>query len=200
MLVPPPVVQLDGTEAVRGTDARVSDFWSWAVSNLRDNVTRSMFAEYLVALAVGARHPVRIEWDSYDVLSPDGTRIEVKSSSRIQAWKQKSLSRVAFTGLTARILGEDGSYAPTASMNADVYVFAVLEAVDHETYDALCVDNWSFWVVPATDLAQRGQKSISLTTVRSMVGKPVGFLELDARIRAVSPVSPARCQAHARPE
>ncbi len=36
-------------------------------------------AEFLVAKAVGAHGP-RLEWDAYDVLAPDRTRIEVKSS------------------------------------------------------------------------------------------------------------------------
>lgn len=44
---------------------------------LRMNNVRGDLAEFLVARAVGATGP-RVEWDAYDVLAPDGTRIEVK--------------------------------------------------------------------------------------------------------------------------
>ncbi len=49
------------------------------MSDLRTNNVRGYLAEFLVAKAVGAHGP-RLEWDAYDVLAPDRTRIEVKSS------------------------------------------------------------------------------------------------------------------------
>jgi hypothetical protein len=77
--------RLAGTEAIRGTTANVESFSSWAMSEMCSNVTRSMLAEYLVALAVGGAQRLRVEWDAYDVLSPEGFRIEVKASAYLQA-------------------------------------------------------------------------------------------------------------------
>jgi hypothetical protein len=80
-LTPPPAVPLTGTEALKGTSRMVRDFWRWAYSDLRMNVTRGIFAEYLVAQAVGGPRPVRNAWDDYDVQVTDGTTVEVKSAA-----------------------------------------------------------------------------------------------------------------------
>ncbi len=92
MTTPPPLrapkpTPLSGKEAVAGTDATVVDFWRFALSNLRMNNARGYLAEFLVAKAVGSTG-LRIEWDPYDVLAPDGTTIEVKTSAYLQAWDQ----------------------------------------------------------------------------------------------------------------
>jgi hypothetical protein len=42
-------VPLDGGGRFTGLDATVSDFWRWAFSDLRDNTTRGILAEFLVA-------------------------------------------------------------------------------------------------------------------------------------------------------
>ena len=73
-------MRLDGSERFAGVDATVADFWRWACSDLRDNTTRGMFAEFLVAKAVGDQRPLRIGWDNFDVVAPDRTTIEVKCS------------------------------------------------------------------------------------------------------------------------
>lgn len=185
-LVPPTVEPLTGAEAIVGTGAVVSDFWAWAVSNLRENVVRSMLAEYLVALAVGARNATRVEWDAYDVLTPDDIRVEVKSSSSIQAWKQKSLSRIVFSGLSGRLLMADGRYSTEPSLNADVYVFAVLEATDHTDYHPLDTTHWSFWVLPAAHLRVLNQRSVSLATIRTLAGEPITFDNLSESIRSAA--------------
>lgn len=70
-----------GGESLDGIEATIKDFWAFAMSDLRANNVRGYFAEFLVARAVGASGP-RIEWDAYDVLTPDGIRVEVKSSGR----------------------------------------------------------------------------------------------------------------------
>ena len=57
-------------------------------------------AEFLVARALGASQSTRAAWDNYDVLSPTGIRIEVKSSAYLQSWSQRRLSSLRFTGLS----------------------------------------------------------------------------------------------------
>ena len=45
-----------------------------------DNAERGALAEYLVACALGGGEGVRVNWDKYDLLSPEGIAVEVKSS------------------------------------------------------------------------------------------------------------------------
>ena len=127
----PKPTPLSGEEVVAGTDATVVDFWRFALSNLRMNNARGYLAEFLVAKAVGSTG-LRIEWDPYDVLAPDGTTIEVKTSAYLQAWDQYKLSTVQFTGLRSRIWTTEGGLTPTPTYNADVYVFTIQTARTHE--------------------------------------------------------------------
>jgi hypothetical protein len=49
----------------------VGDFWAWAYSNILTNITRGLFAEFLVGTALGAVEGTRTEWDSFDLLYKD---------------------------------------------------------------------------------------------------------------------------------
>ncbi len=109
-LTPSPAVPLDGGERFIGLNATVADFWRWAFSDLRDNTTRGILAEFLVAKAVGDERSPRVGWDNFDVQAPGGPAIEVKCSAYLQSWAQKRLSGLMFGRLTGRefdwILGE----------------------------------------------------------------------------------------------
>lgn len=185
---PPAPGLLTGDESIGG-EGDVRDFWAWSMSDLRANTVRSMLGEFLVARALGATHRPRIEWDAYDVLTPDGLRLEVKSGAYLQAWEQSRLSTVTFSGLSARTWSPTEGYSEGGSYNADGYVFAVLTATDHADYDALDVDQWSFWVLPREVLAATGQRSIRLSRVEALAGPPVGYADLARRVREV--VSPS---------
>jgi hypothetical protein len=182
---PPPPDLLTGDELIDGAGAKLRDFWAWSMSDLRANTVRSLLAEFLVARAVGAALKPRVEWDAYDVLTPEGIRLEVKSGAYLQAWTQSRLSRVVFGGLRARTWSAEAGYSPAGSYNADAYVFAVLMATEHEKYDALDVDQWTFWVLPQHVLAATGQRSISLSRVEALAGAPVAYGGLADRVRDV---------------
>ena len=73
------------------------DFWLWAASDLVGNTNRGRLAEFIVARAVGlGRGDVRSEWDVVDVLTPTGTKVEVKSAAYVQSWFQNKLSNIQF--------------------------------------------------------------------------------------------------------
>jgi hypothetical protein len=181
---PPEARLLTGNEAF-GNDATVRDFWAWSMPDLRANTVRSVFAEYLVAKALGATQRPRIEWDAYDVITPEGMRLEVKAGAYLQAWEQSWLSTVTFAGLHARTWSPTEGYSEAGSYNADGYVFAVLTATEHARYDALDVDQWSFWVLPREALAATGQRSIRLSRVQQLAGAPVGYAGLPRKVREV---------------
>jgi hypothetical protein len=56
-------------------------FWQWAASDLLDNVTRGLLAEYLVFVALGSSGGPRSAWDSVDVRTPSGLHWATSSGS-----------------------------------------------------------------------------------------------------------------------
>jgi hypothetical protein len=174
---------LTGDEAIHGAGATVRDFWAWSLSDLRANTVRSLFAEFLVARALGGSLRPRIEWDAYDVLTPDGLRLEVKSGAFLQAWEQSRLSTVTFGGLHARTWSPTEGYSEAADYNADGYVFALLTATEHTAYDALDLDQWSFWVLPREVVAATGQRSLRLSRVAALAGPGIRYADLAVRVR-----------------
>jgi hypothetical protein len=174
---------MTGAQVIAGTGATVHDFWSWAMSDLRANTTRSMLAEYLVARSVGADHRPRVEWDASDVQIPEG-RIEVKAAAYLQAWAQRAPSKITFGGLRARTWSPQMGYSLERSYNADTYVFALLTATAHDQYDALDSAGWQFWVIPAHTIEATNQSSLTLGRVRALAGDAVAYPQLGRAIRA----------------
>ena len=163
------------------------DFWSWGMSDLRNNTLRGVVAEFLVARAVGAEAPYRVEWDPFDVITPAGVRIEVKSAAYLQSWEQKRPSRIVFSGLSAQLLdAETGVYAGERGYNADVYVFAVQTARSHDVLDVLDTAQWEFYVLSREQVAATGYRSLSLATVAGISGESVSLDSLDVAVRAAA--------------
>lgn len=185
-LLPPPTRLLTGDEPITGTQGSVRDFWAWALSDLRANTVRPMLAEFLVAQALGAATRPRIEWDAYDVETPDGVRVEVKSSAYLQSWAQARPSSITFGGLNGRTWDAATGYAASATYNADVYVFALASARDHASYDPLDPAQWTFWVLPHRTVAEIGQKSLALSRVEALAGAPVRYDGLADAVHAAA--------------
>ena len=75
----------------------VLSFWQWSTSDFLSNMARGILAEYIVACALDANPGgVRDEWASFDLLTDDGTKVEVKSAAYLQSWVQTKLSRISF--------------------------------------------------------------------------------------------------------
>lgn len=177
---------LRGEERFRGIDADVTEFWRFALSDLRMNNARGYLAEFLVARALGV-DAVRVEWDDFDVLW-GSVKIEVKSSAYVQAWPQSKPSRISFGGLRSRAWTSEGGRASNASYKADVYVFAWQTTIDPELYDPLDIDAWSFHVLARSRLEQLGVGSIALSRLARM-SDPVDFDGLRTAIHGI--VSPS---------
>jgi hypothetical protein len=176
------VLPVTGHESFIGIDATVLDFWQWAVSDLRMNTTRSMLAEFFVALAVGSTATKRVEWDNYDILTPEGIKIEVKASGYRQSWGQKKKSVPTFGGFIAREYAwETGSYIGEPKVRADVFVFALQTSWEADDYNVLDVDQWEFYIVPANIIRDCNRKSVGMALVRQhgqYQGRAVRWREL----------------------
>lgn len=184
-IIPPSVPRLTGAERFIGADASVVDFWRFALSDLRMNNARGYLAEFLVARALGIDEPVRIEWADYDVVF-EGITIEVKASAYLQAWEQRQLSQIRFTGLKS---GSDNlPNSPDRNgkhYNAQVYVFGVQTATTHDVLDPLDVTQWDWYVLARPELAKLNQAAISLAGVRALAtAVPVSGLVSTVRAAA----------------
>ena len=163
---------------------KLLDFWQWMGSDLLSNATRGVFAEYLVSLAVGSSDDCRDEWALYDVMAPNGIKIEVKSSAFIQAWPQREYFRPQFDIAPKRL---DNSNE--GSRSSDVYVFCLLHHRNQATIDPLIVSQWTFYVLSTMALNEQvsRQKSIALSRLPQIGAKKVHFDELEHAIgRALS--------------
>lgn len=156
----------------------VLSFWQWSASDLVSNTLRGILAEYLVAQAVAAAQGVREEWAPYDLRTPEGITIEVKSAAYIQTWHQERLSPVVFSCAKTRAWEpQTGSYEDEPRRQAEVYVFALLAHQEQATLDPLDLDQWEFYVVPTAvlDARKRSQHSITLPSLKVLHGEPLRF-------------------------
>ncbi|RYB92483.1 hypothetical protein EUA06_05910 [Nocardioides glacieisoli] len=192
MFDPPQAPRLTGTEPFEGVEAAVIDFWRFAMTDLRTNNVRGYLAEFLVARAVGST-AARVEWAPWDVTSPNGARIEVKSSGYLQAWGQSKLSVPRFQVGAAYGWDEaTGAWSTTQLFHADAYVFGLHTAVTHDEYDPLAVSQWQFYVTGREAIATQAGASMSLTTLSSTAGRPHPFSELDEAIASAAEPSRVR--------
>ena len=151
----------------KGKLLTLKDFWQWSSSDLVSNATRGILAEFLVASALELNHGVRNEWDSYDLNTETGVKIEVKSAAYVQSWYQQKLSNItfnirptfAFDYKTSRLAKDK------KKRQADVYVFCLLHHEDKKTVNPMDLSQWTFYVVSTRKIEQtyRNKKSISLS-------------------------------------
>ncbi len=168
---------LTGHGRITGTELRLTDYWSWAHSALIDNTERAAFAEFLVHTAMNESDTVRQSWKSYDVLSPEGIKIEVKASGYIQVWPQEKLSSVSFSIRPAHSWDmETSTYADELTRDSDVYVFCFHNHIEQESLNILDLSQWKFFVL-LTRSIEAGvgmQKIITLNRIKSL-----GAIETD---------------------
>lgn len=168
---------------------RLCDFWRWSTSDLVSNVVRGIFAEFLIAHALGIdTSGVRDSWAAFDLLTPDGIRVEVKSAAYVQSWWQRRLSPVSFGVRRTRAWSEETGLAAEAARQADVYVFALLAHADKASIEPLNVEQWRFFVVPTAVLnaRTRSQHSITLASLRRLAPE-LRLPEVRAAVAAARP-------------
>ncbi len=178
----------------------IKDFWIWSASDLMNNVTRGHLAEFIVAKAIGAAEGVRNEWATYDLTTPNGTKVEVKSAAYLQSWLQDDYSTIQFSIRKTKALDwEKGGYRGKPKRHADVYVFALLayknENVikDKETVNPLELNQWEFFVVPTSALNKypRSEVSITLNSLKTLSGGAVDYFHLADKIISCHKALPA---------
>jgi hypothetical protein len=165
------------------------DFWRWSSSDLVSNATRGVLAEFIVAKALGVElDNARDEWGAFDLITPEGITVEVKSSAYIQSWSQRNLSSIVFRTPKTRAWNADTDIQEKEPRRqAQMYVFALLAHQDKSSIDPLNVDQWKFFVLPTQvlDARSRSQHSITLRTLETLAGQAISYNELrDAVLKA----------------
>jgi hypothetical protein len=62
-------------------DLGITDFWSWAFSDLSDDDLKGIFAEWLVIRLLRNKSIRRVSWANSDIILGDGLRVEVKATA-----------------------------------------------------------------------------------------------------------------------
>ena len=166
------------TQKGKPTSFSVLDFWVWMASDVLNNTLRGMVAEYIVSQATGAYTSVRVEWDPVDITTPEGIKIEVKSSAYLQSWPQKRLSAISFNIAKKRPWNpETNQYGETQVRSADVYVFCVLAHLDGQTVNPLELTQWEFYILPTStlDSSLGNQKTVSLSRLKELGAVALGY-------------------------
>lgn len=166
------IIKKTGSERFRSGDSAldfsVLDYWRWSTSDLVSNTARGILAEYIVALALAipTDEQVRDEWAPFDLETPAGIKIEIKSAAYVQNWKQARFSRISFgTSKTLAWDPESGTLSSEPKRHADLYVFALF-AQRETPIDPLDHDQWKFYAFSTSKLDER--KSISLSALEKL--------------------------------
>ena len=170
--------KLEGAEIFKNAEgsplaaADIRDYWSWAYSDIVVNTNRGALAEFIVARAIGSEPSVRIDWAAYDLDTPSGIKVEVKSSAYLQSWHQTSISKPIFSIRKAREWSpETNKLNEELLRHSDVYVFCLLAyRGDKRLLDPMDLSQWEFYVVKTTEIDRifSEQSTIGINRVRDL--------------------------------
>lgn len=166
-------------------ELRLSEFWQWSASDLVSNAMRGVLAEFLVASALGLADGARNQWDAFDLLLADGTRIEVKSAAYLQSWAHAKLSNIIFTiRPTLAWNSETNQLSSELRRQADIYVFCLLAHQDKATLDPMRLEQWKFYLLRSGVLDERypSQKTISLASLLKLQPLDATFENIAERV------------------
>lgn len=163
------------------------DFWSWNQSDLIENRTRGILAEFIVKKALKIEFEKRIEWDNFDLITNNGKKLEIKSAAYIQSWKQRKLSEINF-GISPSVGAKDNpEYDGTKRRWADYYIFCLLKNKDQKTINPLDLSQWTFFVLKTEllDKYKPEQKTIGISSLLKFNPTECGFFGLEKAIENV---------------
>jgi len=145
------------------------------------NALRGVLAEFIIASAVGVLEKPREEWDAYDLMTKNGLKIEVKSSSYLQSWEQAKLSKIIFGIQPTTAWGNDNKRSQEAKRQADIYVFCVLSHKEKATVNPLDLSQWDFYILQTAVLNEQkpNQKTITLSSLLQLNPEIVKYDRLD---------------------
>lgn len=123
----------------------------------------------------------------YDLTSPSGRRIEVKSAAYLQSWTEDYFSHIIFDIAPKRAWDPRSGYSPEKARHSDLYVFCLYTARSREQ-SIMNLDLWEFYVLPTSVLDQHrpSQKSIGLNSLLSLKPIKSNFQNLGNTIETIT--------------
>lgn len=185
---------LTGNEefTLNGSNAGITilDFWRWAYSDLLNNTQRGVMAEFLVYSSFNTVLPplptqMRVDWLPFDVTSPSGRRIEVKSAAYLQSWTTDFPSQIQYD-IAPKLAWDGKNYATEAKRNCDLFVFCLYTALTRDK-SILDLNYWEFYVLPTSVLNTKipNQKTISLSSLLKLEPIKTDYAGLGAVIESI---------------
>ena len=157
---------------LKSGERNITHFWRWAYSDLIQNITRGVLAEFLVAWTLDLDYRPRNPWDAYDLKTKDGKRIEVKSTGYLQDWyrngERPKKIRPKFVICQTREWSAENGMQKEPSFNADVYVLCYHKKESFEGLDPMDLNQWEFWAFTKKEIIKLldGRKSISVSQLK----------------------------------
>ncbi|MDH2907924.1 MAG: hypothetical protein PXX83_07515, partial [Candidatus Nitrosotalea sp.] len=121
-----------------------------------------MMGQYIVAWALGIDNISNDTWQSYDLLSPNGKKIEVKTTSYLQVWKQVRKPIPQFKIRKTYAFSKDTGYSKTNDFQADIYVLCYFFENNKEIADVTNLNQWKFWVFQRTTIELLFEKRMTV--------------------------------------
>ena len=160
-------------------------FWRWGFSDVISNIERGKFAEFIVATVLNIDLSIINDgWNAYDLTSPEGIKVEVKSASYLQSWTQKDFSKISFSIRAARYWNSStNEISEMSSRASDVYVFCLLKHKEQATLNPMNLEQWEFYVLPTIEINnyKRSNSSITLNSLEKLT-HGVSYVNLRDRI------------------
>jgi len=151
----------------------LSEFWSWNQSNLIENRTRGILAEFIIKKALEIESDYRIEWDDFDLISNCGKKLEIKSAAYIQSWEQKKYSDIKFGISPTTRTNDNPKYDGTKKRWSDFYIFCLLKNKDQKTINPLDLNQWTFFVLKTKILNKQKPKQQTIGLNPLLKLKPI---------------------------
>jgi hypothetical protein len=169
----------------------VLSFWKWSSSELLGNALRGILAEFIVTSTIDILDKPRDEWDAYDLKTKNGLKIEIKSSSYLQSWRQKELSKIIFGIQPTYFLENINKYSKERTRQSDIYIFCVLSHKDKNSVDPLNLSQWDFYILETKVLNEnvKTQKSITLSSLLKLKPIKIKYDSLKAEIEQIEKVT-----------
>lgn len=167
----------------------VNDYWSWAYSDLLNNTYRGVMAEFLVYSSLNNNPScdmqIRTDWFPFDITSPSGRNIEVKSAAYLQSWTTDFPSQINYN-IAPKLAWDGNGYSSEAKRNCDLYVFCLYTALSRDK-SILDLDYWEFYVLPTSVLDTKipHQKTITLSSLIKLEPVKTDYAGLSAVIESI---------------
>ena len=154
-------------------------------SQIESNTVRGKIGEYIVSWAIGAEDSSLDTWQAYDLMSPNGKKIEVKTTSYLQNWEQGVQNRTPkFVVRPTRKWNKTTGLAKERTYNSNIYVLCYYSWLDKKTIDVLNLNHWKFWVFSKKELIKifDGHQSITTTKLEKKGHIPISVRNLKSQI------------------